>query len=214
MKTLLQLREGVYDRIDSDGSDADDFFPESRITDAINAAIQETVDNLAMTIARRRWMARVADLSADGDYDDTTKIWSLPSNWRRPYLLQRDQTPIKEVTDESRFSSFGQDGYIIIGQELWLTEDTVAEDLEVWYIRKAAELVNDNDVPDFIEGYDEFLICRAAAIAVGKADSGNPKPHIDEAGRIWKSLIMAARNSALPSVQRRGSGAHGEDWYG
>lgn len=214
MKTRAELRAGVYDRLDSDGEDADDFYPSSRINDAIDAAVDEAVDRLAMTVARRRWMKLVPDLSADVDYDADERKWTLPDDWRRPFLVQRGTVEIEEVPDERQFTSFGQDGYMIVGQELWLTADTVAEDLEVWYIRRAIPMEDDDDTPDFVEGYDEYLIARAAAIAVSKADAGDPQPHIDEAARLWKSLIFASRNSAFPAKKRRGSAPYGEDWYG
>ncbi len=210
MKTLEELREDVRDRVDSDEDDT--FFPDRRIDAALNAALFEAADKLGMTVARRRWMKRIADLNEEDDFDAETLIWELPEDFRRPFLIKREHTPVKEVADERKFSDHGVDGYMIMGRQLLLTEDTDPVGIEVYYVYKPATMTADDDTPDFVEGYEEYLVARAAATLCGKADTGDPKVHLDDAARLWNGLMFAVRNSAMPGNIRRARDPYEEDW--
>lgn len=205
----------VYDRLDT--KDTDPFYPTSRVTNAINLALMEAVDELAMTVARQRWMKRIADVSsvsgATGTWDEPTLTWTLPADFRRPWILQRDNTDLFPV-DEKDFAAYGGDGFLILGNQMLFTEGTISEGIECFYIYKPATLSGDSDTPDFIEGYEEFLAIRAAMSLIIKGDTGDPSSMREEAKSIWHSLIKGARRSPLPASIRKNRGANGENWYG
>lgn len=210
MDTLGNLKARVWNELDSDASDP--FYPEARVVEALNTALVEAVDRLTATGARRRYMKRVPDLSLEAGFDATRLVWSLPANFRRPFELHRGVTLVSEVRSERDFSTHGPDGYLVVGRELWLTEGTDPRKLEVWYFYMPDPLRVDDDRPDWIEGYEEYLVKKAAALLLSKGDVGDSELKHREADRMWPAIIMAARSSALPTTIRKRP-VYGELWY-
>lgn len=211
METRSQIRARVQDLLHIQSTDL--FHTPSQIDTAINDALLQAVDRLAATTARRRYMVRVPDLSVDPGLDTNTLAWTLPDNFRRPFKLVRERTEIEEVEREEDFDLFGVDGYMVIGRELLLTEDTDPSKLVVWYIYTPPKLVNDTDTPDWVEGYERFLSLEAAAVRAVKADVESPAVYRNEAAGIWPYLLIAARQSAFPSKMRSEQQPAGETWY-
>lgn len=211
MKNLGQLKTDVWDRLGS--SSTDPFYPAARVIDALNTALTNATDRLSSTTARRRYMKRIADLSAVGaSFNATTLVWTLPTDFRRPLKLVRDTTRIEEVEREEDFNHYGTDGYMVIGRELHLTKDTIAKDLEVWYVYKPPALAVDGDTPDWVEGYEELLVLEAAALLLPKAEMGDPTGTALMATRMWPQVVMAARASALPANINQSVRPYGEHW--
>lgn len=210
MQTLAELQASVWDWLDSASDDP--FFPEARVTAALNTALRGAADRLGSTNARRRYMKRVADLSADATFDPATSVWALPADFRRPFRLVRSGTPITEVQSEDAFGTFGTDGYMVVGRELWLTTNTDASGLEVYYVYAPAALATSDDTPDWIEGYEEYLAVRAAGMLIGKGDTGNPQALLQQAQLMWPDIVMAARQSSLPGTITSKRGAYLENW--
>ena len=212
MDTFLTLQMDVRDRLDS--SLLDTFYSTSRIQRALNTALTGAADRLGATSARRRYMKRISDLSlvsgADGTWDDVNLKWTLPITFRRPYRIGRTSTEIAEVKHEDEFSAYGANGYMVIGRELWLTANTDPDGLEVFYYYKPAKMVLDADEPDWVEGYEEYLVLRAAALLMPKGDIYNPEQTLRAAALLWSDILIAARQSTLPATinSRRTS----EDW--
>jgi hypothetical protein len=203
------MKAAVWDMIDSDESDP--YHTATQVTRALNDALITTADRLCATVARRRYMKRIADLAGDEDFEEGTGVWTLPDDFRRPFALHRNTAKIIEC-QEHEFSTFGADGYIVVGRELILTEGTSADDLEVWYFYTPPVMSGDDDVPDFIEGYEQYLVLLAAARRSRKGDTADASGFLQEASMIWPDLLAAARQSSMPSTIRSVRGAHGEDW--
>lgn len=211
MKTLAELRAVVWDLLDSDEND--DFFPASRVDDALNTALAGAAARLGATNARRRYQKKVADLSADAGFDAAALSWALPADFLRPVSLKRRGFPLHEVKDSEDFSTYGADGYEVVGRTLYLTEGTDASGLEVRYVYAPARMTANDSTPDWIEGHEEYLALRAAALLIRKGDTGDPTTMLDQANMLWPDVVIAARQSSLPGEITSPRGAYMEEWY-
>lgn len=210
METLQTLQDDVWDRLGSERGDP--FYPEGRVTRALNTALTQAADRLAATAARRRYMKRVPDLSSATGFTAATGVWALPADFRRPLKLVRNQQRIEQVDREEEFGSWGVDGYMVIGRELHLTKDTDPTDLEVWYVYTPPALVQQSDKPDWVEGYEEYLAIEATILLFPKAEMGDPAGSLLLAQRMWPQVVMAARAAALPTNINQTVRPYGEHW--
>lgn len=207
-RTLLQLRDSSKDRADMANSR---LVSDARWNEYINAAKDELYDLLVSAYGEDYYTASTTFNLVSG-----TSSYSLPSDF---YKLRgvdfkvdtQNYAPLKkfEFADRNRYS-YGayywrsrclRYRYRIIGNSIHFTP-TPNENTEIklWYIPISTNLVDDTDELDGFNGWHEFVIIRAAILALRKEESDTSELKADLGEQMERiAKIRHNRNAGQPA---------------
>lgn len=207
--TLLQLRTAVRQRADMVNSQ---FVSDSELTGYINYSYKELYDlivdanedyNLTsstLTITTGNTVSLPADFYKfrgldDLSYGTSTPITVLKFNWNeRNY----GSSPIQD--GRSGIYQYSSVRYRIIGNSLIIEPaESAARSYKLWYIPAVANLVNDADLADGVQGWLEYVIVDAAIKCLIKEES-DIKPLSMIKGSLTERITRMKHNrdQALP----------------
>lgn len=201
MKTLQEIRNDVWEILDSSSSDA--FHPPDQIDSAINHALRSAFDNLLLIGAAGRWLTVARDVANTPEWDDQSNSWELPQDFVKLVSVKQNNTLIPEAVDIHDFN-VSRRKVLLLPDALEFSDGVNLANLDVYYIRRPAELVADTDEPEWFEGKEPYLVLKAAEYRLLKGDAGDPRMFAAQAQMMWRGIMAAARrNSNDVAVIRR-----------
>jgi hypothetical protein len=176
---LQDLRLAVRRRADMENST---FISDTEFNDMINSSAQELYDILVSQYGEdynlKKWS--LTTVSGQEDYALPSDFYKLRGvDWK--YGLQEFVTlrPFQFAERNRYRTTAGWNSatranarYRVQGNNLALLPvPNTAHELEVWYLPKFEKLVNNNDVIDGVNGFEEYVIVDAAIKALQKEES-------------------------------------------
>lgn len=225
--TLLALRDAAKDRADMANSR---LVRDARWTAYINAAKDELYDLLVSAYGEDYFTTSSTISLVSG-----TSSYSLPSDFYKlrgvDYKIDTlNYAPLKkfEFSNRNRYNYgtyFWRSRcltyrYRIIGNKIHFTpEPNENNDIRIWYIPLSPNLSDDSDEFDGFNGWTEFVIIRAAILALRKEESDTSELKQDLAEQMERIAKIrhnrdAGQAAKINDVSKCCDNDYGEDYFG
>ncbi len=190
-RTLANLRSDVRQRADMVNSG---FCSDSEINEYINQSIAELYDLLLTsygddyytTSATLSWLANTDTLPTPSDFYKLSTLEYSDSDRRYP-LDRLAFADLRKRRRSAGWSTSSLPRYSLVGGVFVVDRvPTSNQTLTCWYVPAPLRLANDSDTFDGISGWEEYVVCDAAAKCLEKEES-------DASALLSRKLMLKQR---------------------
>lgn len=168
--TLAQLRTRIRERADIEDSG---FFPDSLLNNFINRSIERLYDILVGAYGADYYVSTTPHTI---NIVSGTKVYDLPATFYKVSGVDLrngdDPIPLEPFmfAERNRYTNYyrrvNRDvtgfKYRIVGNQIWFTNPTSNEVVDVWYQPSFTDLSSDSDTFDGINGWEEWVVIDCA----------------------------------------------------